>query len=217
MTQAHSNLSRWSRLSLRCAAAGVIISTVVAWSCGRQPNANLQMRIETVELCIPDRQWLVRCFSGRMDWYVASPYNTSHADLRQQAEWMPPWWVLRACDESPQTSVVYVFAFGWPSRCLWSAEYMSCQSGKAAPQFTRTRAIEVPLRPQTWFPTGVIPAGMVINTLVYSVSLYISTIGCSGYRKWTMRRLRRCGRCGYDLRSLIGSTCPECGQRMSHP
>lgn len=61
-------------------------------------------------------------------------------------------------------------------------------------------------------PFGVIAPAAIANTLFYAISWFALFTGFELARSLRRRMAGRCVRCGYDLRRVIGKTCPECGR-----
>jgi hypothetical protein len=61
----------------------------------------------------------------------------------------------------------------------------------------------VPLRP-LWMGLGV-------NAVLYGAALWCVARAGRGVRAWDRRRRGACGGCGYDLRGIASTLCPECG------
>ncbi len=105
--------------------------------------------------------------------------------------------------------------YGWPSRSLWCIYHLdhhgdgwttnSSLGGlvlkRQGGRFFDFRA--GPLRPV--FP------GFLINTLFYTVILWLLWSAPFATRRLIRKRRGRCPRCGYDLRHAVHDACPECG------
>lgn len=61
-------------------------------------------------------------------------------------------------------------------------------------------------------PFGVIASAAVTNTIFFAASWFALFTGFELLRSLRRRMAGRCVRCGYDLRRVIGKTCPECGR-----
>lgn len=61
-------------------------------------------------------------------------------------------------------------------------------------------------------PFGVILPAAIANTLFYAISWFALFTGFELARSFRRHMVGRCVRCGYDLRRVIGKTCPECGR-----
>jgi hypothetical protein len=53
--------------------------------------------------------------------------------------------------------------------------------------------------------------GFIINTLFYAIILWLLILGPFVLRRHIRRKRGQCPKCGYDLRGIPGSGCPECG------
>jgi hypothetical protein len=62
------------------------------------------------------------------------------------------------------------------------------------------------------------PVGVIIDTLLFSVALWLVLFG-PGVLRWFWRRhRRRCTECGYNLTGNVSGRCPECGTAIeAHP
>lgn len=61
-------------------------------------------------------------------------------------------------------------------------------------------------------PIGVIAPAAVTNTIFFAASWFALFTGFELLRSLRRRMAGRCVRCGYDLRRVVGKTCPECGR-----
>ena len=118
--------------------------------------------------------------------------------------------------EQDSTRGDFVFAFGWPLRCVWchaqNADFWLAPtaapsdpaldlSRKPAPG-ERGIARLLPLRP-LWL-------GIAGNVGFYS-AIWFALLSVPAMRRALRRRRGRCGRCGYMLKGISGAKCPECG------
>ena len=63
-------------------------------------------------------------------------------------------------------------------------------------------------------PTGLIPSGFAINTVLYAAAWWVLLVGLARCRAWNRQRRGLCVKCTYDLRGLEPSMpCPECGRQ----
>jgi len=60
-------------------------------------------------------------------------------------------------------------------------------------------------------PIRPIWPGFLINTLFYTIVLWLLIPGPFALRRLIRIKRGRCRKCGYDLRGTPGSGCPECG------
>lgn len=109
---------------------------------------------------------------------------------------------------------------GYPMNCLsyhyWIQNFGRTPSNDVEARFallwkqppprqfpTDQRTIALPLRP-LW------PA-FAINTIFYSVIIWMLFFAPFVLRRWRRIRLGLCTKCGYDLRGVKHEKCPECG------
>lgn len=66
-----------------------------------------------------------------------------------------------------------------------------------------------------WLPHGILPLGLIANTLCFSVVIHPIVIGAVTLTRRANAALRlragRCPRCRYSLEGITDETCPECG------
>lgn len=61
-------------------------------------------------------------------------------------------------------------------------------------------------------PASPLWGGLAVNTAVYGAAWY-PLLALPGLVLARLRRRKgKCGACGYDMRGLAASTCPECGK-----
>jgi hypothetical protein len=72
------------------------------------------------------------------------------------------------------------------------------------------------------FPVRVVPAGLVINTILYAAALWVLfavPVKVRQFRGWRRIKRGQCASCGYSLRGTPNiEKCPECGaaSRVNH-
>lgn len=71
-----------------------------------------------------------------------------------------------------------------------------------------------------WSEPRVLPLvpvfyGLIINTIFYSIIIFMFLFGVQYVRKLIRRLSGRCPMCTYDLQNNIASGCPECGWNRS--
>jgi hypothetical protein len=132
----------------------------------------------------------------------------------------------------PERIEHWEFAAGWPMRSMsFEIDFFHPEPGFW--DYTTRNGIDLPWRTKTnwawqpWqpraFPLRIIPAGFLINTMVYSVvaaGLWVTLVrarrGETTIRRALRRRHARCEGCGYPRVGLApDSRCPECGTRAS--
>ncbi len=109
---------------------------------------------------------------------------------------------------------------GWPLRSLSGERivpYESVRGWKNGQVYKREfrSAIVCPKIPLTVRPLRPHPIGFIVNTLLYTLVIWLLVVGPREVRRWLRKRRGLCIKCGYDLRghSRGGRGCPECGWR----
>ncbi|MCH8822370.1 MAG: hypothetical protein IH984_02565 [Planctomycetes bacterium] len=109
-------------------------------------------------------------------------------------------------------------SIGWPLKSLY---YMPLDSGPTKisnpgreEKVWRIQNSFIKMFP--WIDKFILPYGLrlpsfVINTIFFSVSLWILWLSPSATRRFIRRRRGRCIKCSYDLRGELSTGCPECG------
>lgn len=124
---------------------------------------------------------------------------------------MPNWVVVsekaRYCDMD-------VEGYGWPCTTLWTAQVH---------RFDQWRPLRIGLTTIGYkggsisIPTMIYWPGVVANVLTAAVCWCATFLMMVKFRAWLRVRAGRCVKCSYDIRSLHGNLCPECGTAFSRP
>jgi hypothetical protein len=113
-------------------------------------------------------------------------------------------------------------AFGWPRPMLWyrivariyligpnvSTVDQELEGGihlRGAPISTRLRDFHI-------LPLWPIWRGVILNVLFFAALWWMILAAPAALRRYWRRRRSACIDCGYDLRGLVESGCPECGR-----
>ena len=107
---------------------------------------------------------------------------------------------------------IFEVTSGWP---MLAMNYRSPDGRRGADRtfFANDVTILVPevFGPAT-FPLRPIWPGFAVNTLFYSVVLWLLICGPFVLRRFIRMKRGRCVKCGYDLRHGEHDVCPECGR-----
>jgi hypothetical protein len=122
------------------------------------------------------------------------------------------------------------YRFGWPSACLWGArddyfagtaghgfwfEHVTCvwRSGGSSTGVGPRRFLLDAGDGTRSIPTGVMFAGIALDTLVCAVPVYLLFVIPGRVRGIHRLRRNHCPDCNYNLAGLaMNSPCPECGK-----
>jgi hypothetical protein len=168
---------------------------------------------------------------------VESIWRTGDSEARQS--WQPSGLSKRAEDLVPgwATFVVpqpgssagevellrQVTGYGWPCPALWHGfersvsvspsatveSGVTIRSGWVLPRYRALPAAQVQLAKIV--PYGIVSSGFLVDLICYWFVAAIMILLPGILRRVSRRARGRCVRCGYDLRSLVGDRCPECG------
>lgn len=209
-----------------CAAwwlvGGAVVAVVVAWSC-----ASLQS--------VP---WERGLGEERYDYVfrwprpVPSTWPPAFSERRGTAIGVTKLIVSGGFvgDAGARRCEIEVWEFGWPFRCLdWESRKVSSGSNMMdAPWLTDENSVlewsyrhglahpwlkPTPMR-YPWvprLPLRPMSLGFTLDAVFYASLLFAATCVPNATRRGTRRRRGRCPACGYDLRGLQHSRCPECG------
>jgi hypothetical protein len=125
-----------------------------------------------------------------------------------------------ALDQDETTPALqYIAAAGWPWRCLWfraqsSDDFSTPTLAPDDPAIdfthlgtpTRMTLRALPLRP-LWI-------GLAGNMLVFSAFWFL-VLSIPAMLRGRRRRHGRCAGCGYIVKGISSSRCPECGRALS--
>ncbi len=141
----------------------------------------------------------------------------------QVASFPPPYLEGRMPAMEADHFFLYATRVGWPMPMLESIsghEIMHTSSGMQTTDVEETQITIDALKrkPQIGpivalsLPFGVIAPAAIANTIVYAGSWFALIRGVELLRSLRRRMAGQCVRCGYDLRRVVGKTCPECGR-----
>lgn len=152
------------------------------------------------------------------------------ADNGDDAARRGPPWSIRADEIADAGLMVNEFAHGWPWLALRSrCDIATIEKGtqpNGLPDFESvkelSRAVELHWpwaseasrakgSGEVMLPLEPIWSGFAANTLVYSALWYGMLFAPGMVRRWRRAKRGRCCACGYDLRGVLVSGCPECG------
>jgi hypothetical protein len=130
----------------------------------------------------------------------------------------------RVAKTNADTFFMYASRIGWPTQMVMSMkghESTFTPTGLQQPQFTEGE-IEITALKRSPFP-GMAPmaltlpympiwSGVAWNTAFFSGAWFAFFTGVAALRSLRRRMAGQCSRCGYDLKRVVGKTCPECGR-----
>jgi hypothetical protein len=114
-------------------------------------------------------------------------------------------------DEQDADTFRTAVAIGWPLRCLWDSASAHELMFELPDWFYESVGIEYVM-----VPRRILWTGLTLNTVFYSALWWCMIV--VPLHLCIMARQRRggCARCGYDLRGLRETGCPECGAGRPH-
>ncbi len=203
---------------------GAIVNIAVAWGCAvTSPRSSLR-DIQT-ELPDAETKRLWRKYIGEPDdaYYYFGVSSSIHGTSIIFLGSFPPFGPTTMPDYSQTAEVLRA---GWPFRSLEGAIHFKNDMEKELEKDKYWKSNLISLHPLPWpertyfwyghVPTRPIWPGFAINTIFYSVLLWLLTVGPFTARRMIRRKRGRCIKCGYDLRGHSGGEkCPECGNELS--
>lgn len=193
---------------------GLVISVAVAYGSVRPPSASLIMHPTRSNVIIDNNKWMIREFAGiSISWYTilrTKPGAVASTDSNKPEV---PNFVVRTCQMTATSNSTFtnVYAYGWPMRCIWSADYISEQSDNQTPRLGHLKALGISFGKMRVIPIGTIPLGIIGNSLLYGALTWFLASGSVIARRKHRHAHGQCRNCGYDLCKLHNRTCPECG------
>ncbi len=195
---------------------GAVVNVAVAWGCHLWSNAR------TSQLYPSGYDFTAEWANRPADLWTSEPTEFDGEEysgfgmscyLLHAVSWLPGDTDKPYTSKGPANRTVYASfskrfgEAGLPLRsfsCLIWSSPSSCVSSGTVPVFGR----HMPIRP-VW-------PGILVNTVLYAVILWVSTIGAVALHRFTFRHhIRRkrglCPMCGYDLRGELDAGCSECG------
>jgi hypothetical protein len=136
-----------------------------------------------------------------------------------------PWERDQSARPAPKVSQErYVKAYGWPAVALWcggvidnsaASVTMTDHRGWSPPPSLVPPVESLYLYGTPLLPTLPLWPGFLVDWMLYAIAGLALLSLPSLLRNRLRRRRGRCIECGYDLRSVPGPQCPECGSRFS--
>ncbi len=112
------------------------------------------------------------------------------------------------------------YATGWPRRAWRGGDVTVVGPGG----YTTQSFSKITFRDPTGMsrfgyvvPHGPVWSGIVLNSLVGAVGVWLMAVLPGAVRRARYRRRGRCVACGYDLAGVDGGVCPECGAERGKP
>jgi len=204
---------------------GVIVNLAVAWGCA------LLVDFSAVETGLGGAK------SHRGDWVIwrhdaggavrirALPVSGNNIEEYEQyplhPSLLPAWGPLAAQLRQQERNGLLVRvadAYGWPTNSMWCAFAWNTARWPNVITDPRLSAIIIasPMGgnyalSQRALPLRPIWPGFAVNTLLYTVILWLFLCGPFELRRIIRRKRGQCIKCGYDLRGAEHEQCPECG------
>ena len=204
---------------------GAIVNVAVAWGCAAWADVGTDY---TEGISEDGTASLLRWSSniGTLIYFERSRTATLDRTMRgsRRMDELSPYWlhldVPSAAYQSGRISEENSFtdARGWPALTMWS-EYewpaygqtvvvkgglpLSSRHSVSNRYFAPPLPRALPLRP-IW-------PGFAVNTLLYTVILWLLICGPFELRRLLRRKRGLCITCGYDLGGAEHEACPECG------
>ena len=148
-------------------------------------------------------------FASRYD----ESFGMSRAVVVLSEEPTQPQFQVMEYRSQPQFQVTE-YRFGWPFRSMVAISLTHYPSGLAGPLtrelFAGVRVGRDISNPRI-IPIGIMCLGLILNTLLAFVFLYLLFLAPFTIRRWLRLRRGACTTCGYPLRPSSSSLCPECG------
>ncbi|MEO1007366.1 MAG: hypothetical protein AAFX79_02245 [Planctomycetota bacterium] len=135
----------------------------------------------------------------------------------------PPNLAQRVAATQADSFVFYARRVGWPSPMLEGMEGVEITVAKSGIQQAEVtegqitidalnRAPLPGMQPTALaLPYRVLPSAAIANTAFFAASWFAALTAIALARALRHKLAGRCPRCGYDLRRIVGPTCPECG------
>lgn len=212
----------WVRIGIS-AVLGIVLTLGMAWVV---PNVMPENSFSDSGFILVDG---TRVVGGRFQevWYKSDLVLAwySEADLleaRQQQSgspgsfrWDPevrtsiPWWVPEPHGSTADAPVIWTVAMGVPLRCLKTERNLSEYPYRDGLRFTVPSWLA---KDEEWsIATVPIWRGLLANSLFWSVVVAVPFFAPGHVTRYLRRKRGWCVGCGYDLASVKGLACPECG------
>jgi len=116
-------------------------------------------------------------------------------------------------------TMTWRYAYGWPFLCATGSMSLKPKTALEPRLWITTGSslwIGGPDRDlPVLFPLTPMITGVVLNGLVYSLSIAVVSLLWTQLQKWVWRRRRRCIACGYSTNNLENRrVCTECGNQI---
>ena len=221
--------------------AGAIVNVAVAWGCSLWSPHSLHGRDETHTNFMSWQFKVERGFGLERVVLTTHGYSFSKTPVPAAPDYVETDIASYDHGEQYVTTKMYLTT-GWPWHSFRSKtsvlelsrsdkppinvpDYpkVSWQSGlilKVNPPRKPLMSNNRPLRqmphvlPSKILPLRPLLLGLLLNTIFYSVIVWLLTLGPFTARRFIRSKRGRCIKCGYDLRNVEHEKCPECGKEL---
>ena len=203
-----------TRIVLRisvCILLGLVTTIVIAWACAWRLDRHIRRALAPPNTAgMPVRNvfgvqteflvwWsgdAIDCFGATQLYELYESYADDPGGYALEDYGQPPSWSLpHPKNQAERTQTVA----GAPFRAMRSVRD---EQGAVSAAIV-IAGVELPYHP-IW-------PGLLANTAIYAGAWWVILFGPGMFIRARRRRAGRCMKCGYDLRAIESSACPECG------
>ncbi len=210
-----------------CLLAGVITTIAVAWACALWSSVDphtLQFLYSSQDAGGQAKSWTWNQRKGvgvKWLWIEPGVFRLDPPDPQVA----PPRWV-QLPDE--KISLVRYLATGWPMTCMNARLVERSKGGVRAVRVAGARQIVfawdyayivAPAAAIDPYTAKILPLNphlpeLIANSIFWGMVWYLVILAVGKLHGMLRSREGMCRQCGYDLKNLPGSRCPECGAEI---